>query len=257
MNFYFDTNLAIPYKSNSQKVRIMSESWVGENIFCPACGNPHIKSLKNNSPVADFQCDFCGEIFELKSKNGQLGNKIADGAYSTMLQRITSLTNPNLFVMCYSDKFQVVSLTAIPKFFFTPSIIEKRRPLSPNAVRAGWVGCNILYGKIPTQGKISLLKDQTLRDANAVVKEYRRISQLQTHSITERGWLFDVLNCINAIPCEEFSLSDVYVFSDILQEKHPTNHNVKPKIRQQLQVLRDKGFIEFLGNGSYRKLYDI
>jgi len=39
----------------------------------------------------------------------------------------------------------------------------------------------------------------------------------------------------------------------MLQAKHPQNQNVKPKIRQQLQILRDRGFIEFLGNGYYRK----
>jgi hypothetical protein len=27
---------------------------------------------------------------------------------------------------------------------------------------------------------------------------------------------------------------------------------VRPKIRQQLQVLRDMGFLEFLGGGRYR-----
>jgi len=37
-----------------------------------------------------------------------------------------------------------------------------------------------------------------------------------------------------------------------LQAKHPENHNVKAKIRQQLQYLRDKGVIEFLGRGHYR-----
>ncbi len=29
------------------------------------------------------------------------------------------------------------------------------------------------------------------------------------------------------------------------------------KIRQQLQLLRDNGFIEFLGNGQYRKYYEV
>ncbi|EKC57958.1 Dam-replacing, partial [human gut metagenome] len=31
-------------------------------------------------------------------------------------------------------------------------------------------------------------------------------------------------------------------------------HNVEAKIRQQLQQLRDKGFIEFTTRGHYRKL---
>ena len=140
MNLCFDQSLGLGYKSNSQKIRVMSESWVNDNIFCPVCGNARISKLENNRPVADFQCPSCGEIFELKSKCGNIGNKIADGAYSTMIDRITSSDNPNLFVMQYSADFQVVNLTLIPKFFFTPSIIEKRKPLSANAKRAGWIG---------------------------------------------------------------------------------------------------------------------
>ena len=37
----------------------------------------------------------------------------------------------------------------------------------------------------------------------------------------------------------------------LLQKKYPWNHNIRPKIRQQLQVLRDRGLISFLGNGQY------
>ncbi len=40
----------------------------------------------------------------------------------------------------------------------------------------------------------------------------------------------------------------------VLQAKHPENHNVKAKVRQQLQFLRDKGVIEFLGSGQYRMM---
>ena len=33
---------------------------------------------------------------------------------------------------------------------------------------------------------------------------------------------------------------------------HPQNRFVRPKIRQQLQILRDLGLLEFLGRGRYR-----
>jgi len=39
-----------------------------------------------------------------------------------------------------------------------------------------------------------------------------------------------------------------------LKLKHIENKNIEAKIRQQLQFLRDKGFIEFLGRGKYRKV---
>jgi hypothetical protein len=38
----------------------------------------------------------------------------------------------------------------------------------------------------------------------------------------------------------------------VLKAKHPSNHNVRAKIRQQLQFLRDKGVLDFVGRGQYR-----
>lgn len=117
MNLYFNETLGERYKNKSQKIRVMSESWIEENMFCPCCGNLHLFRLKNNEPVADMKCDNCGELFELKSKEGKIGKKINDGAYTTMLRRITSITNPELLVMQYSSDYIVTDLTFIPKFF--------------------------------------------------------------------------------------------------------------------------------------------
>lgn len=254
MNFTFDMSLAESYKSASQKIRIMSENWAGRNIFCPICGNPHILNLDNNMPVADLQCNNCGEIYELKSKKGKIGNKINDGAYSTMLQRINSLNNPNLFIMSYSEDYQVTDLMLIPKFFFVESIIEKRKPLSLTAQRAGWVGCNILIRNVPTQGRIKIIENQVVFDTAKVIEDYSNIKKLQINNIESRGWLMDVLNCVNGIGRADFSLQDIYYYAEQLQERHINNHNIKAKIRQQLQILRDKGFIEFTTRGHYRKL---
>lgn len=254
MDMRLNTALVENYKSNSQKTRVMSEDWVGKNVFCPVCGNPHICNLENNKPVADLQCSNCGEIFELKSKKGELGKKIPDGAYSTMVERINSITNPDLFVLQYNNDYKVTDLMLIPKFFFVESIIQKRKPLPPTARRAGWVGCNILFGEIPCQGQIEIIHRGVVRKADDVVMQYNKIKALQTNNIENRGWLIDVLNCVNKTNETEFSLEDVYKFSKLLQDKHPDNHHIEAKIRQQLQVLRNKGAIEFLGQGKYRKL---
>lgn len=255
MNLHFDEALGERYKSKAQKIRVMSENWVGKNMFCPCCGNSHIFELKNNEPVADMKCDNCGAIFELKSKEGKIGKKINDGAYATMIKRITSITNPELFVMRYSPTYIVTDLTLIPKFFFVPQIIEKRKPLASTARRAGWTGCNILYSKIPKQGKISIIKNGIFKPASEVVENYAWIKKLEIQNINSRSWMFDVLNCVNTIESNEFCLQEIYAYIEILQEKHINNHNIEAKIRQQLQFLRDKGFIEFLGRGHYKKRF--
>ena len=147
----------------------------------------------------------------------------------------------------------VDNLWVIPKHFFTPAIVEKRKPLSDDARRAGWVGCNILFDEVPRQGRIRVIQRRIEIEKDEVLTNVSRAARLATNSLDARGWLLDVLNCINRIPKEVFSLDEVYQFDQELQMRHPQNNNVRPKIRQQLQALRDKGFLEFLDRGQYRK----
>lgn len=60
------------------------------------------------------------------------------------------------------------------------------------------------------------------------------------------------MQAIQSLNKKEFLLSDVYAHVDALAELHPKNAHVRDKIRQQLQLLRDLGLLEFLGAGSYR-----
>jgi len=52
----------------------------------------------------------------------------------------------------------------------------------------------------------------------------------------------------------EFSLAEVYAVADPLRRAFPNNRHVEAKIRQSLQILRDRGEIAFEGGGRYRKL---
>ena len=122
MDLHFNQNLAVGYHSGSQISRVVTEDWVARNMFCPVCGAPVLGHYEANKPVADFFCDDCKSDFELKSKESKtavIGHKIADGAYTTMIERITSLCNPHLFVMTYAN-WQVNNLLIIPNFFFVP-----------------------------------------------------------------------------------------------------------------------------------------
>jgi len=69
------------------------------------------------------------------------------------------------------------------------------------------------------------------------------------------SWKKDVFECLLEIDADIFSLEEVYSFEKRLKHLHPNNRNVKPKIRQQLQYLRDIGLIQFAKPGLYKKLW--
>jgi type II restriction enzyme len=77
------------YRSPAQRIRVMTEYWVLNSAFCPNCGT-NLSHFENNKPVADFYCTSCKEEYELKSKNGNIGKKIVDGAYSVIIDRLES-----------------------------------------------------------------------------------------------------------------------------------------------------------------------
>ncbi|MGI5173245.1 restriction endonuclease [Treponema sp. OMZ 840] len=256
MTFDFNRELARQYHSRSQISRVLTEDWLERNVFCPVCGAPYINRYKNNHPVGDFYCEQCASDFELKSKensSGRLSNTITDGEYGTMIERITSFRNPNFFFITYTD-YSVINLVVIPNHFFTPEIIIKRKPLGPNARRAGWTGCTIDISSIPESGKIFMIKNRVEINRDTVLSLYAKTKALRTESLECRGWLLDTLACIDRIREKDFSLNQVYEFERELKKKHPDNNFIKDKIRQQLQVLRDKNFIEFIAPGRYRKL---
>jgi type II restriction enzyme len=254
MNLNFNVDLALSYKSNAQIARVLTENWVKENSYCPNCGKDNINEYPNNQPVADFFCGFCNEDFELKSKTGNLGKKITDGAYRAMIARITSEDNPNFFFLTYlKNDLKVNNFLIIPKHFFQPDIIEERPPLSAGARRAGWIGCNIDLQRIPELGRIFLVKDSIVAEKINVLETWNKTIFLRQKSIEAKGWTLDVLKCLDGINAKEFSLDEVYKFEKQLKAKHPENNFVKDKIRQQLQVLRDMNVIEFVSRGKYKK----
>jgi len=147
----------------------------------------------------------------------------------------------------------VENLSLIHRGCITGSCVIPRRPLAPTARRAGWQGCVIALDRIPRLGQIEVIKQGNVRKKKEVMEQWTRSESLLKAKPEFRGWLADVLTCVERL-LSTFSLDDIYAFEEDLAEKHPENHNVRPKIRQQLQVLRDLGLVKFVSPGVYQNL---
>jgi len=170
-----------------------------------------------------------------------------------MIRAIKENRTPNLFALHYRlDTWKVVNALLIPQFAFPLSAIQKRKPLAATARRAGWVGCNILLGAIPKDAQIPIIANGVAVPPKQVREQYARIRPLKSLRPEQRGWTLDVLNAVRSLNKREFSLADVYGLDSELAALHPANRHVRPKIRQQLQILRDLDLLTFLGSGSYR-----
>jgi len=117
--------------------------------------------------------------------------------------------------------------------------------------RTAWVGCNIVLKDIPIDGKIPIIKDRKSISPEFVRKCYNRFRFLSEKRYDARGWTADVLKVVRELGKTDFTLDEVYAFDRQLQKLHPENKHIRPKIRQQLQILRDKGILEFKGKGKY------
>lgn len=65
-------------------------------------------------------------------------------------------------------------------------------------------------------------------------------------------WKTLVREVIDDLP-HTFTLRDVEARRDYFAKHYPDNRFIEAKIRQSLQILRDQGFIAFLGSGRYER----
>ncbi len=260
MELSLDPSLAEGYSNRSQIARVVTEHWANENLFCPACPSDHLDQLRANARVRDFDCPDCKSSYQLKSSEKAFGRSVSNSAYEPKMRAIQNGQAPNYMFLRYSrQRWVVMDLFIIPGHFITPAIVEKRPPLPPTARRAGWVGSNILLRALPGDACVSVVVNETVLPSQDVRNAWSRFAFLGQGENAKGGWTADVLMCVRRMQemtsSDEFVLQDFYrAFEDYLAGLHPENRNVQPKIRQQLQILRDNGVLEFLNGGRYRVL---
>lgn len=245
--------LARGYKSPSQQTRAVTEPWGAKNFYCLNCPSPQLTRTRHGTKGIDYICPRCEDTYQLKGQARPLAGRISDAAYDVMVGLIRAGRAPHLFALHYDWATWIArNLILVPRFVFTESAIEKRTPLSRSARRHGWVGCNIVLANLPNDARIPLVIDGRPQEPAIARKQYERLKPLQELRLKARGWTLDVLNCVRRLGKKEFTLGEVKAFRDELARLHPQNRHVEEKIRQQLQQLRNLGFLTFLGRGHYR-----
>jgi type II restriction enzyme len=252
MDLLCDLTLAVGYKSPAQIARVVSEAWLTCNGYCLQCEGDSLRKAPPNTIFTDFHCARCGSSYELKTYRRRPLRSLVNGAYAPLISRIMNGSAPTLFLLQRSSAWTVESLVAIHSVFLTPSVIERRKPLSLAAVRAGWIGCNIRLDRIGPDGEIGIIENGEPRPREKVRARFRQFADLAKIGPLERGWTTLTLSIVRALAVDHFSLSDVYEHEAEFQTCYPNNRNVRAKIRQQLQALRDLNLITFEGRGRYR-----
>jgi type II restriction enzyme len=256
MELFGNTGVGIGYTNRTQQVRMISEDWVARHVYCLRCDSNKLSRTPANTRTKDFFCKACDHGYELKSKCGVFTNKVLDGAYSAMLRTIREGNTPTFLLLEYSPTWSILGLRAIHHSLITEAAIEIRKPLAASARRAGWVGCNIVLPAIAIDGQIPLVTEGVIRGKEIVREAFARLESLSLLSTKKRTWAATILNLLQHLPCHQFSLEDMYGFELELQSLFPKNGNIKPKIRQQLQFLRDAGLVRFCGEGRYERTFN-
>ncbi|MEK6975181.1 MAG: DpnI domain-containing protein [Candidatus Thermoplasmatota archaeon] len=258
MNLALDGRLGDHFTSKSQWARKVTEGWAEGNLFCLACASNRLTAHEPNRAVEDYQCPTCSRRVQLKAKHGRLASTVSNSAYEKKRAAILAGRAPDYCFMAYDrDALLVNDLVWVPGHFMTLSVVSKRKPLKATARRAGWIGSNLHLDRIPRVGKIAVVADGRLAKKAAVRKQFAELSFLRALGAEKRGWVTDVLSCLDDLALRsgsQFTLTDVYGCEDKLQALHPKNRNVRPKVRQQLQVLVAGGVIERVVPGTYRRL---
>lgn len=257
-----DVQLSLPdpgarYTSGAQRARVATEAWAAVNLYCPRCKSGNLTPARVGTKVKDFACPRCELAVQLKAKRGRFGSSFTNSAYSPKIEAIRARELPDYALLSYDlAAWAVTDLTILPGHFISEQHVLARKPLSPTARRAGWVGSTVQIGELPPDAFVRVVKDGEHWQSSVVRAHYLRFEWLRESPARSAGWTADVLREVRAlapVAGMEFSLSELYREAEArLGRDHSENRHIRDKIRQQLQVLRDRGILVFEGRGSYR-----
>lgn len=243
------------HKSASQRARSITEGWFTAEGYCLNCRSNRVELTTAGTPFSDHRCPVCGQTYEMKSAKKAHTRIVQNGGYESMMREIRAERPPVLLLMQYDPAWCVQQLVAVHPVFLTPDVIRKRaKPhVRPRSGALYWM-CDFDLTVIPEVGKIAVVRGREARAPRVVREEFAALQPLREVSNRTRGWTGLVLDAVKKIGKPMFTLAEVYTHEAAMHAAYPGNSHVRDKIRQQLQVLRELGYVEFVERGMYRVL---
>ena len=121
------------------------EKLVAQNVLCPGCKARErtLRLLPTNFKCADLICDFCGYLAQVKSVTSanmeNLPKTILGAAWPPQKARMDSGIYFPLFIVLVESK-RNSAIYYLPRDLQSESMFVPRKPLGPEAKRAGWQG---------------------------------------------------------------------------------------------------------------------
>jgi len=144
------------WKSNPKIIGRAGEKYCCKNMNCIKCNGFNWLECKTNKKSIDQICKLCKKKYQIKCKNITekkytkiIKNKVfktLGAEYKTTLDSIKE--NIDYIIILYNKKdYMIHGIIHIKSINITSDNIIPRKPLSKNAKRAGWQGCNLHFTK--------------------------------------------------------------------------------------------------------------
>ena len=131
--------------TDNQVLGELGEKLVAKTCACPRCKREKtLKRLPPNFRCADLICDCCGYLAQVKATRvddvERKPDMILGAAWGPQQARMNSGIYFPLFVVAVAKVGRGKAIYYLPAALQDETIFEVRKPLSPNAKRAGWQG---------------------------------------------------------------------------------------------------------------------
>ncbi len=140
------------WSSQSRIVGYAGECYCLDHLYCPCCGEKDWFECRVNEKSKDITCKSCNQNFQIKCK--QISSKGHKRIKATNTLRtigaeyratIESLNDKIDYIFLLYDKsYQLLDILYEKNQLISEQSVIPRKPLSANARRAGWQGCNLL-----------------------------------------------------------------------------------------------------------------